>query len=124
LLQRNFRRFYTWLAYSFNHNQYDFSQYDPSKFPNNFQIEHSLSGAVTYDWKNCASPWAANGISRPTTTPTLLSNRQISYNTPNNEVLDDFFSSTFRDLTSGYWGRKPGYKFTLRCLISLIKAIR
>jgi hypothetical protein len=91
LLQRNFSRFYAWIAYSFNHNEYDFSQYDPSRFPNNFEIEHSVSGAVTYDWKKLRIAFGGKWNSgRPTTTPLAFSNQQITYNDPNNEFLGDF----------------------------------
>ncbi|HOZ73700.1 MAG TPA: TonB-dependent receptor plug domain-containing protein [Flavobacterium sp.] len=117
LLQRNFRRFYTWLAYSFNHNRYDFSQYDPSRFPNNFQIEHSLSGAATYDWKKLRIALGGKWNSgRPTTTPVFLSNRQISYNTPNNEVLDDFFQFNL----SGSYEWLLGQKTRLQVHASLL----
>lgn len=91
LLQRNFSRFYAWLSYSFNRNRYDFGPYDPSRFPNNFEIAHSVSGAVTYDWKKLkvavGGKWNSG---RPTTTPIALFNQQISYNDPNNEKLADF----------------------------------
>lgn len=106
LLQRNFNRFYSWLSYSFSNSEYAFRNFNPSQFPNNFQIVHSISWAGIYERKNLkmalGSKWNSG---RPETTPlsnglnlSNPANPSVNYNTPNNENLKDYFQVNFSAL--------------------------
>lgn len=91
LVQRNFDHFYTWLSYSFNRNEYEFSNFDPSQFPNNFEIQHSISSAIIYEKKQLKLALGGKWNSgRPTTTPASFTNYTITYNDPNDKHLDDY----------------------------------
>ncbi|MBS1534342.1 MAG: TonB-dependent receptor [Bacteroidetes bacterium] len=98
-VQRNFNRWYTWLSYSFNQNQYLFPTLYEKGFPNNYELVYSLANAIIYDWKSLkialGSRWHSG---KPYTTPTSNiinttdpAHPQIDYQKPNNERLTDYF---------------------------------
>ncbi|WP_181368925.1 TonB-dependent receptor plug domain-containing protein [Flavobacterium pallidum] len=100
LVQRNLGRYYVWLSYSYNNNKYNFPDYIPPKFANNYEVSHMVSGALIYDWKKLKTALGAKWYSgRAETTPisTALTPNQpgIIYNNPNNENLGDFFQVNF-----------------------------
>ncbi|AWA29852.1 TonB-dependent receptor [Flavobacterium magnum] len=100
LVQRNLGRFYAWLSYAYNNNKYNFPDYIPPKFANNYEISHMVSGALIYDWKKLKTALGAKWYSgRAETTPisTILTPNQpgIIYNNPNNDRLADFFQMNF-----------------------------
>ncbi len=103
LLQKSFRRFYTWLSYSINDNKYFFDAFSNEAFPNNFEAKHAVSWAGIYEWQNLkvaiGSKWRSG---RPLTTPasdeldtTFPSDPRIIYNSPNNSRLPNFFQLNF-----------------------------
>lgn len=102
LIQRNFRHFYSWLGYSFNRNEYRFSDYVPNQFSSNFEIQHSISWAAIYERNKLklalGSKWNSG---RPTTTPVSLSNQVIVYNDPNDKRIDDYLQCNFS--ASYFW---------------------
>ena len=49
LLQKSFPKFYTWISYAFNNNQYRFDRLSPAEFPNNTTISHAVGWAGTYE---------------------------------------------------------------------------
>ena len=96
LVQRNFNRFYTWIIYSWNHNEYEFPDYVPPQFPNNFEMAHTVSWAGIYDHENLKIALGAKWFSgKPETTPQNLvfdsANPILNYNNPNNDNLADYF---------------------------------
>lgn len=98
-IQKNFKKWYTWLSYTFNQNTYWFANLYDQKFPNNYELVYSLTNAVIYDWKSLkiavGSRWHSG---KPYTTPasyvvnnTNPANPTIDYNSPNNKRLSDYF---------------------------------
>jgi hypothetical protein len=99
-IQKTFKKFYSWLSYSFNDNQYDFEQPINGSFPNNFEIKHAISWAGIYEWKKIKLALGAKWHSgRPITTPQSLTvtdtEPSIKYNQPNNTNLQDYFQGNF-----------------------------
>ncbi len=100
LIQKTYRRFYTWLSYSFNDNLYDFETLHPTSFSSNYQITHAVSWAGIYEWEKVKLALGAKWHSgRPITTPASLTvnetNPQIVYNAPNNSRLNDYIQVNF-----------------------------
>ncbi|REG99524.1 carboxypeptidase-like protein [Flavobacterium aquicola] len=105
LIQKKLNHFLTWLSYTFNNNNYHFVNYEFSSFPNNFELTHTLSWAVTYEKNNfkiaLGTKWSSG---RPKTSPDIskidLSDPVIVYNRPNNTNLHIFsqvnLSSTYK----------------------------
>jgi hypothetical protein len=99
LVQKNFNRFYSWISYSYNDNNYSFDALSNTEFPNNLELVHTVSWAGIYDWKSLkialGSKWHSG---KPFTMPSSNSvdntdpgNPVIHYNTPNNNRLNDYF---------------------------------
>ncbi|HLF51559.1 TonB-dependent receptor, partial [Flavobacterium sp.] len=103
LIQKNFNHFYTWMSYNFNDNKYAFKEYQTERFPNNFEIEHTVTWAGIYEWHNLKIALGSKWLSgKPITTPLNdevnldnPTNPKINYNKPNNERLDDYFQLNF-----------------------------
>ncbi|MCF6128114.1 TonB-dependent receptor [Flavobacterium sp. AS60] len=100
LIQKSFNQFYTWLSYSYNDNKYTFDQLSSTSFPNNYDITHAFSWAGIYEWKKLKLALGAKWHSgKPITTPTSFTvsntNPVISYNSPNNSRLKDYFQVNF-----------------------------
>ncbi|SCY45733.1 TonB-dependent Receptor Plug Domain [Flavobacterium anhuiense] len=110
LIQKKINHFLTWLSYTYNENNYDFRNYEYPRFPNNFELTHTLSWAGIYEKNNfkiaLGTKWSSG---RPKTSPDLsridLSNPELVYNKPNNSNLHMFWqvnlSSTYKWETTG-----------------------
>ncbi|HEY0091310.1 MAG TPA: TonB-dependent receptor, partial [Flavobacterium sp.] len=103
LVQKNFKRFYTWLSYTYNDNEYQFDQFSATSFSNNFELPHTFSWAGIYEWRQLkvalGSKWHSG---RPVTTPATNAvdtsdpvNPSIIYNKANNANLDNYFQLNF-----------------------------
>jgi hypothetical protein len=103
LLQKKTNHFITWISYTYNDNNYNFPKVVPPVFSNNFEIDHVISWSGSYEKNNfkiaLGSKWHSG---RPITTPStavvdnsLPTNPIISYNSPNNANLNDFFQVNF-----------------------------
>lgn len=103
LVQKQFRKFYAWLSYTWNNNNYQFEDFSPYKFPSNFEIAHTINSAAIYEFYNfkiaLGSRWFTG---RPVTNP--ISNETainfagtpvILYKDPNSENIDNFFQVNF-----------------------------
>ncbi|QOG04709.1 TonB-dependent receptor [Flavobacterium sp. MDT1-60] len=116
LIQKKMNHFLTWLSYTYNHNNYHFSNYEHSSFPNNFQLMHTVSWAGIYEKNNfkiaLGTKWSSG---RPKTS---LNSSQIDpsdpvlvYNKPNNINLHIFsqvnISSTYK------WETANGIQYKL-----------
>lgn len=119
LVQKKINHFITWMSYSFNNNDYNFQDSQPSVFSNNFELEHVISWAGVYEKNNfklaLGSKWHSG---KPLTTPTSLKlinenilNPSIEYNTPNNSNLDSFFQVNFS--TTYRWQSEKGFNCKL-----------
>ncbi len=111
LIQKKMKQFLTWLSYTYNHNNYHFSNYEYPRFPNNFELMHTVSWAGIYEKNNfkiaLGTKWSTG---RPKTSPDVsnidLSNPVLVYNKPNNTNLHIFsqvnISSTYKwETTNG-----------------------
>jgi len=121
LIQKSFKKFYTWVSYSINNNTYDYPELSPREFPNNFEITHAINWAAIYEWKKLKIALGTNWhTGKPYTTP--LSNTvpsstsAITYNSPNNQRLKDFFQTNIS--ASKKW--KLGEKIELETALSVI----
>lgn len=94
LVQKQFRKFISWISYSYNDNDYTFDGFSPATFPNNFEIKHTVGAAVIYDYQKLkvalGSRWFTG---KPTTEPiyTSTTSSSIEYNSPNSSNLEDYF---------------------------------
>lgn len=116
LIQKKMNHFLTWISYTYNNNDYNFSGYQPPVFPNNFQMENNVSWAGIYEKNNfkiaLGTKWSSG---RPKTSPDNsqidLSNPVLVYNKPNNTNLNVF---TQVNLSSTYkWATANGIQFKL-----------
>lgn len=111
LAQKKMNHFLTWLSYTYNHNNYHFSNYEFPIFPNNFELMHSISWAGIYEKNNfkiaLGTKWTSG---RPKTSPDdsriNFSDPVLIYNKPNNTNLHIFsqvnISSTYKwETTNG-----------------------
>ncbi len=99
LLNKTSNKYSTWISYAYSMNDYKFTSFTPSVFPNNVDIRHSLSLAFNYDLLenlkvSLGSIWRSG---QPYTKPvegneTVQNgnNTNINYDLPNNGNLDDF----------------------------------
>ncbi|MCV2484353.1 TonB-dependent receptor [Flavobacterium sp. SH_e] len=105
LVQKKINHFLTWLSYTYNENNYHFTNYEYPRFPNNFELTHTLSWAAIYEKNNfkiaLGTKWTSG---RPKTSPNLsqidLSDPVLVYNKPNDSNLNMFsqvnLSSTYK----------------------------
>lgn len=121
LINKKTSNFSTWLGYSFNKNNYTFTQLTPKVFPNNTDIRHSISFGNTYTYKNFNFAIGINyRTGKPHTTPVennpITFNQitnVINYNTPNAERLSDYFRADFSST----------YKFKINTKINAMAGI-
>lgn len=127
LIQKNFNRFYSWISYSFNDNNYSFDSLTKSSFPNNLELVHTVSWAGIYDWKSIkialGSKWHSGKLF---TTPSSNSfnnsdpaNPIIEYNSPNNNRLNDYFQLNLS--ASKVWNLSD--KITVQTSISILNIL-
>ncbi len=119
LAQKKINHFISWISYAYNNNNYYFPNISQTKFSNNFELNHVISWAGTYELKNLKIALGAKWYSgKPETTPlseqinnSNPSNPTIDYNSPNNKNLEDFcqvnFSTTYK------WESDKGIQYKL-----------
>ena len=119
LVQKKINNFVTWLSYTYNDNNYYFPTYQHVTFSNNFELDHVISWAGTYELNNfkiaLGSKWYSG---RPETTPisdaintTIPSNPTIDYDFPNNKHLKSFLQINFS--TTYKWNSISGIQYKL-----------
>ena len=119
LLQKKINRFITWISYTYNDNNYSFSDFQQAAFSNNFELDHIVNWAGIYEKENLKIAFGAKWYSgRPETTPltteinnSVISNPTIDYNLPNNEHLEPFFQVNFS--TTYKWKNNNGIQYKL-----------
>jgi hypothetical protein len=119
LVQKKINHFITWLSYAYNDNNYYFPDIEQTDLSNNFELNHVVSWAGTYEIGNLkialGSKWYSG---RPETTPIGIDNSDplnpiIEYNTPNNKNLEDFFQVNFSTTYKWESSNKTQYKLGL-----------
>lgn len=123
LVQKKFKRFYGWISYSYNDNQYHFDTFLPPGFSNNFAVLHSVTSAGIYEWKKLrialGTKWRTGApLTEPlsvTIDPSNPTNSQILYNAPNSSRLRDSFQVNFS--ASKTWNLGARKLLTLNCSV-------
>ena len=116
LIQKKINHFLTWFSYTYNENNYHFSNYEYPRFPNNFELTHTLSWAGIYERNNfkiaLGTKWSSG---RPKTSPDNsqidFSNPVLVYNKPNNTNLHIF--SQVNLSTTYKWETANGIQYKL-----------
>lgn len=95
LVNKRLRHLNVWFSYAYNQNNYQFENLIPSTFPNNLDVTHTATIALSYFYRKIKYSAGINWNSgRPTTTidplNPLSENSSINYNTPNGENLADY----------------------------------
>lgn len=104
LLNKRFKNLNTWLSYSYAKNDYTFEELEPSEFPNNIDIRHTLTCGVDYNWNGFN---VAGGVNWHTGKPTTLLvpgnevvDNTLNFDSPNAGNIDDYIrvdlSATYR----------------------------
>ncbi|MFE3847819.1 carboxypeptidase-like regulatory domain-containing protein [Flavobacterium sp. LB3P45] len=99
LANKTARNYSTWISYTFSVNDYEFEIFNPSTFPNNADIRHSISFGLNYEInKNLKA--SIGGIWRngqPYTKPvkgdetvTIGNTTMVNYDSPNGSSLNNF----------------------------------
>lgn len=123
LVQKQFQKYLFWASYSFMDNKYNFTNYTPSVFPNNFDIKNVLKIAAIYDDKQFKLAIGAKyHTGKPTTIPqnnTLMyptpDTPLILYESPNSSRLLDFFQANISGSYTFYMAQKT--KLQMGCSI-------
>jgi hypothetical protein len=123
LVQKSFTKFYTWVSYAFNNNQYRFDNLSPQEFPNNTTISHSVGWAGIYEYRKLrfalGAKWHTGRLYTPSVgfavDPGNPENSRILYTDANSARLDDFFQVNFSASRSWDFGNET----TLSASISL-----
>lgn len=108
LVQKEFKKFTTWVSYTYNKNDYNFDSFTTNAFPNNFEINHNVGMAVIYNHEKLkialGSRWFTG---KPNTIPSSTlpifntpNTPEIGYQEPNSSNLEDYFQANF----SGSYG--------------------
>ncbi len=94
LINKKINNVSTWLSYTYADNQYNFKELEEVNFPNNLDINHSITFGTAYEMNNLKISAGLNwhtGI--PTTTPVAnneIIDGKINYESANNSNLDDY----------------------------------
>ena len=111
LLNKKGNNYSTWFSYTFNNNEYTFENIEPSPFPNNLDVRHTMTLASTYDLKNLKLSMGINyRTGKPFTEPDetnplddLFTPNRINYKATNSSRLPEYFR----------WDASATYKFNL-----------
>ena len=105
LVQKKLNHFLAWMSYTYNDNNYHFPNYEYTRFPNNFELSHTLAWAATYEKNNFKIALGAKWSSgRPKTdldqSQIDSANPVLVYQKPNSDNLHIFsqinLSSTYK----------------------------
>jgi len=93
----------TWLSYSYALSDYTFPELQPSTFPNNFVVTHSLNLAATYAYNAFLFSLGSNFKTGNPYTSVVEGNEMvlidgvemINFNSPNDDRLEAYFRTDF-----------------------------
>ncbi|GGE07345.1 TonB-dependent receptor plug domain-containing protein [Psychroflexus salis] len=99
LLQKKWKQIRLWTNFSLSKNDYNFRNFSPSVFPNNFELSFANATGISYQYKQFSISMAGRfHTGRPFTTVNennpivnIDVNPQIQYNMPNQENLPTYF---------------------------------
>lgn len=124
IINKKWKDFSGWIGYGFSKNDYEFEELEPSIFPNNLDIQHTVNLAGTYEWD--AFKFAL-GLNWRTGKPYTLPKRraplgygdgflEIEFDSPNAERLPEYLRLDFS--TEYLWVISDGLsaKFNLALL--------
>jgi hypothetical protein len=119
LIQKQWKNWTAWTSYTFMNNKYDFPNWNPSTFPNNFEISHTFKSAIITEINkiklSLGSIWFTG---KPNTT--IYNNEpvynipgtpSVGYNNPNNSNLEDYFQLNFSTAYTIKTGKKSKLNF-------------
>ncbi|NHM06357.1 TonB-dependent receptor [Flavobacterium sp. CYK-4] len=114
LVQRHFKRYQTWISYSYNENRYSFQSLNAQEFPNNFELAHTLSAMAAYNWNQIkvaiGGKWhTGKPLTEPSSTTLNVTNPAqptIDYKTPNSSRLPEYFQLNFSASKIWKWNQK------------------
>ncbi|AUC80199.1 TonB-dependent receptor [Nonlabens sp. MB-3u-79] len=94
LLRKKFRKFSSWMSYSYLTNTYAFEGLEEVQFPSNFDLTHSFTMGSTYS----SDSWNISGgfnyrTGKPTSIPLFgneVSNGNVNFDTANEQRLRDY----------------------------------
>jgi hypothetical protein len=94
LLRKKFRKFSSWMSYSYLTNTYTFEGLEEVQFPSNFDLTHSFTMGSTYS----SDSWDISGgfnyrTGKPTSIPLLgneVTNGNVNFDTANEQRLRDY----------------------------------
>jgi hypothetical protein len=100
LIQRNSKKFITWISYAFNDNNHEFDVFNPKKFINNNAVAHSLSFAGTYNWENLKIAFGGKYHTGKSYTKVLdfefnQETQAINFDSPNTAFLPSYVQFNF-----------------------------
>ena len=103
LLNQFIGKFTTWLSYSFADNQYNFTEFNPSVFPNNLDIRHTATLGSSYQMEDFQVSAGINWrTGKPFTQGLGVENGEIQYDIPNSSRLQNYLRL---DVSAKYWFR-------------------
>lgn len=99
LINKRFKNLNTWLTYTYANNEYNFNEFNPSKFVNNIDITHSLGFGISYTLDQFKVAAGANWHSGlPTTRPDFSNpviNDAINYQAANSSRISEYLRLDF-----------------------------
>lgn len=99
LIQKQVKKWTSWMSYTYSLNDYTFSNLNPSSFPNNFDIRHNLGSALIYDFQKIkiaiGCRWfTGKPITHPLNNNPIFINPStaiIEFKNPNSDRLESYF---------------------------------
>jgi len=126
LVQKQFRHFYVWLSYAYNHNNYRFNSFTPSTFNSNFELPYTINNAVTYEYNNLklalgSKFFSGRPYTRPLTTVPIEENGalQIAYDYPNGRRISSYLQVNF----SASYGIELSKRINLQAGVSVLNVL-
>jgi TonB-dependent Receptor Plug Domain len=96
LVNQQFDKISAWVGYAYSDNQYTFATFNPTEFPNNLNITHTVSSGINVELQQFELSAGLNWrTGKPYTIPQGLDNGTIIYQSPNEASLPDYLRVDF-----------------------------
>jgi len=113
LVQKQFRNFRLWLNYTFNDSEYEFDEFSPSVFPNNFETSHHAETGLSYTSPKVKLSLSGRFFTGRPTTPinenTPISNPDtnpnINFLDPNSDNITEYTQINFTGSYTLSWSK-------------------
>lgn len=118
LVQKKVNHFMSWMSYTYNINNYTFSELEVPEFSNNLAQHHVLTWAAMYEKNNFKIGLGAKwNTGRPETTATTnATNTSLVFDALNKEIIENFFQVNFSATYKLITVRNIHYKFGISVL--------